>query len=111
MSATMGSIIVVFGCRGATQAQVGRSEGLNNPDLASEKELLAMPHTNAAIVKSIMERRPFLRMTDLTSLLAQWMSKEQLAELYGKMFVTDQPQYSHGGRDPHDSGYWKADAS
>jgi DNA uptake protein ComE-like DNA-binding protein len=87
MSATMASIILVFGLRGATQAQVGRSEGLINPDLASEKELLAMPHMNATIVKSIMERRPFLRMMDLNSLLAQWMSKEQLADLYGKMFV------------------------
>jgi DNA uptake protein ComE-like DNA-binding protein len=87
MIATMASIILVFGLRGATQAQVGRSEGLINPDLASQKELLAMPHMNATIVKSIMERRPFLRMMDLNSLLAQWMSKEQLADLYGKMFV------------------------
>jgi len=77
----------MFGLWGITRAQVGRSEGLVNPDLASEKELLAMPHLNATIVKSIMERRPFLKMTDLNSLLAQSLSKEQLAELYGKMFV------------------------
>ena len=84
---TLSSIILMFGLWGATSAQVGRSEGLVNPDLASEKELLAMPHMNATIVKSIMERRPFLKMTDLNSLLAQSLSKEQLAELYGKMFV------------------------
>jgi len=87
MIATMASIILMFGLWGVTRAQVGRSEGLVNPDLASEKELLAMPHMNATIVKSIMERRPFLKMTDLNSLLAQSLSKEQLAELYGKMFV------------------------
>ena len=87
MIATMASIILMFGLWGVTRAQVGRSEGLVNPDLASEKELLAMPHLNATIVKSIMERRPFLKMTDLNSLLAQSLSKEQLAELYGKMFV------------------------
>ena len=87
MIATIASIILMFGLWGATRAQVGRSEGLVNPDLASEKELLAMPHLNATIVKSIMERRPFLKMTDLNSLLAQSLSKEQLAELYGKMFV------------------------
>jgi DNA uptake protein ComE-like DNA-binding protein len=85
--ATMVSIILMFGLWGVTRAQVGRSEGLVNPDLASEKELLAMPHLNATIVKGIMERRPFLKMTDLNSLLAQSLSKEQLAELYGKMFV------------------------
>jgi DNA uptake protein ComE-like DNA-binding protein len=87
MIATMASIILMFGLWGVTRAQVGRSEGLVNPDLASEKELLALPHMNATIVKSIMERRPFLKMTDLNSLLAQSLSKEQLAELYGKMFV------------------------
>jgi DNA uptake protein ComE-like DNA-binding protein len=87
MIATMASIILMFGLWGVTRAQVGRSEGLVNPDLASEKELLAMPHMNATIVKSIMERRPFLKMTDLNSLLTQSLNKEQLAELYGKMFV------------------------
>ena len=87
MIATMASMILMFGLRGVTGAQVGRSEGLVNPDFASEKDLLAMPHMNAPIVKSIMERRPFLRMTDLNSFLAQSLSKEQLATLYGKMFV------------------------
>jgi DNA uptake protein ComE-like DNA-binding protein len=85
--ATMAPIILMFGLWGVTRAQVGRSEGLVNPDLASEKELLAMPHLNATIVKGIMERRPFLKMTDLNSLLAQSLSREQLVELYGKMFV------------------------
>jgi DNA uptake protein ComE-like DNA-binding protein len=84
---TLSSIILVLGLWGATSAQVGRSEGLSNPDLASEKELLALPHINATIVKSIMERRPFLKMTDLNSFLAQSLNKDQLGELYGKMFV------------------------
>ena len=34
-----------------------------------------------------MERRPFLKMSDLNSFLAPSLRKEQLAELYGKMFV------------------------
>ena len=87
MIATMVSTILMFGLWGVTRAQVGRSEGLLNPDLASEKELLALPHMNATIVKGIMERRPFLKMTDLNSLLAQSLNKEQLTELYGKIFV------------------------
>jgi DNA uptake protein ComE-like DNA-binding protein len=81
------SMIFLLGLSSAPEAQVGRSPGLVNPDLASEKELLAMPHMNATIVKSLMERRPFLRVADLNSLLAQHLNKEQLAELYGKMFV------------------------
>ena len=70
----------------ASRSQVGQSQ-LVNPDLASEKELLALPHMNGAIVKSILAQRPFLNMADLHALLSKTLSKEQLAELYGKMFV------------------------
>lgn len=69
-----------------THGQVGQSQ-LVNPDLASEKDLLGLPHMSPAIVKSIVEQRPFLQMADLNALLAKSLSKEQLAELYGKMFV------------------------
>ncbi len=66
--------------------QVGRSQ-LVNPDLAAEKDLLALPHMNAALVKSIIEQRPFLNMDDLNALLAKSLKQNQLTELYGKMFV------------------------
>ena len=80
--------IVVLALATATigHSQVGQSL-LVNPDLANEKELLALPHMNAAMVKSILEQRPFSRMADLNALLAKSLSKEQLAELYAKMFV------------------------
>ena len=68
-------------------SQVGRQQGLIDPNLAAEKELLALPHFNATIVKVIMERRPFLAMSDLNSFLSQSLKKEQLAELYSKTFV------------------------
>jgi DNA uptake protein ComE-like DNA-binding protein len=84
---TIASIILVLSISGSIQAQAGRSEGLVNPDLASEKELLALPYMNAKIVKEIIERRPFSKMADLNALLAQSLNKGQLAELYGKMFV------------------------
>ena len=67
--------------------QVGNSAGLVNPDLASEKELLALPHMNAALVKSVIEQRPYMKMASLHALLAKALSKDQLTELYGKMFV------------------------
>ena len=84
---TIASIILVLGISGSIQAQAGRSGALVNPDLTSEKELLALPYMNAKIVKEIIERRPFLKMADLNALLAQSLNKGQLAELYGKMFV------------------------
>ena len=72
---------------GITHGQVGRSQGVVDPNLAAEKDLLALPHLNAAIVKGIMERRPFLSMTDLNSFLSPSLKKEQLPELYAKMFL------------------------
>ena len=80
------TIALVLFCANPSNAQVGQSQ-LVNPDLANEKELLALPHMNGAIVKTIIDQRPFLRMADLNSLLAKSLSKEQLADLYGKMFV------------------------
>ena len=85
---------IVFACALAAlitmpdtgHSQAGQSQ-LVNPDLASEKEILALPHMTAALVKSIMEQRPFLSMADLNTLLSKTLSKDQLAELYGKMFV------------------------
>ena len=69
-----------------SEAQVGRSQ-LLNPDVASEKDLLALPHLNATLVKSIIEQRPFFAIRDLDALLAKSLNKEQRVEVYGKMFV------------------------
>jgi DNA uptake protein ComE-like DNA-binding protein len=80
------AVVLALSAISLTHAQVGQSQ-LVNPDLASEKDLLALPHMNATIVKSILEQRPFLQMTDLHALLSKTLTKEQLAELYGKMFV------------------------
>ena len=71
----------------AAHAQVGRATGLVEPNLAGEKELLALPHLNATLVKGIMERRPFLSMTELNTFLSQSLNQQQRTELYGRMFI------------------------
>jgi DNA uptake protein ComE-like DNA-binding protein len=81
----MAALCAVFPARAA--AQVGRQQGLVDPNVAAEKELLALPHLNAGLVKSILDRRPFAGVTQLNSLLSQSLSKEKLNELYGKMFL------------------------
>ena len=78
--------MLAVGAMDFSHGQVGQSQ-LVNPDLASEKDLLALPHMNAVVVKSIVEQRPFLKMADLHALLAKTLSNAQLADLYGKMFV------------------------
>ena len=68
-------------------SQVGKSLGVLDPNLAPEKDLLVLPHLNATIVKGLLEQRPFLSMADLQSYLSQTLSKEQLTELYGRLFL------------------------
>ncbi len=68
------------------QAQVGKPQGLVYPNVASEKELLALPHMNPAIVKAIMEERPFTGMSQLNALLSKSLNTNQLTDLYVKLF-------------------------
>lgn len=72
---------------GNADAQLGRQQGLLDPNIAGEKELLALPHMNAELVKGLLENRPFLSMTDLNAFLSKSLKAEQLTELYGKLFL------------------------
>ena len=68
-------------------AQVGRRQGMIEPNVAEEKELMKLPALNAALVKGIVERRPFANMMDLHKFLSQSLDGKQLSELYTKMFL------------------------
>ena len=83
----MALISLAAGLSGTAYAQLGRQQGLVEPNMATEQELSALPHMNATLVKGILERRPFLSMKELDTFLAASLSKEQLTELYGKMFL------------------------
>jgi DNA uptake protein ComE-like DNA-binding protein len=81
------ALLLLAGSIVPVQAQVGRSQGLIDPNTASEKELLALPHLNAGLVKQIIDQRPFLSPTNLHTVLSKSLSKEQSTELYRKAFV------------------------
>ena len=81
----MTMIIVTIAISAA--AQVGRQQGLIDANIAAEKDLLALSQLNPAIVKGILERRPFLSITDLNAYLSPSLNKEQLTALYGKIFI------------------------
>jgi predicted DNA-binding helix-hairpin-helix protein len=73
---------------GAASAQLGRQMGLIDPNVATEQQLLGVPNLNAALVKGIMEKRPFLSILELNAhLLQQGLTAEQLGESYRKMFI------------------------
>lgn len=67
-------------------AQVGK--GLLDANVAGEKDLLALPHMTPAVVKGMLDRRPFMSITELNSvLLSQKLTQEQATEIYRKAFL------------------------
>jgi DNA uptake protein ComE-like DNA-binding protein len=70
------------------RAQVGKSLGVVDANTVAEKDLLAMPHMTPAIVKGLIEKRPFATITDLNAyLLSQKLTQEQANAFYEKAFV------------------------
>ena len=82
-------LLIVAACYVATiNAQVGKSLGVVDANIAPEKDLLTFPHMTPAIVKGIVEKRPFNSITDLNAyLLSQGLKQEQAMEFYTKAFV------------------------
>jgi DNA uptake protein ComE-like DNA-binding protein len=71
----------------AVEAQTGRRQDVVDPNVATEKELQALPHITAALTKTILDGRPFLNMTALDAVLAKSLQRPQLTELYRRMFI------------------------
>jgi DNA uptake protein ComE-like DNA-binding protein len=70
------------------RAQVGKSLGVMDANSAPEKDLLGMPHMTPAIVKGLIDKRPFASITDLNAyLLSQKLTPEQAMAFYEKAFV------------------------
>jgi DNA uptake protein ComE-like DNA-binding protein len=67
-------------------AQVGK--GLTDPNMASESELQQLPRMSPAIVKAMVEKRPFKSIVDLNKFLVdQKLSADQIKEFYRSAFV------------------------
>ena len=79
--------LILTGTMAAAAPQAAKTQVLLNANVATEKELLTLPHLNATVAKGIVGRRPFKSMVDLNSYLAATLNKEQLTALYGRLFV------------------------
>ena len=84
---TLLALLLVLTFTGTIPAQVGARQGVIDANLATEKELLSLPHMNSNIMKGLLERRPFLTMKDLNAFLSQSLNANQRKELYGKLFL------------------------
>jgi DNA uptake protein ComE-like DNA-binding protein len=79
--------LVLFAAAPAS-AQVGKTQGVVDANTAPEKDLLTMPHMTPAIVKGLIEKRPFNSIADLHAYLAsQKLTPEQAMEFYRRAFV------------------------
>ncbi len=89
--AAVASALITVGPMALLHGQVGKPVTIIDANMASEKDLAALPHMNATLAKGIVDKRPFMSMTDLNGYLSQTLNAEQLKELYGKMFVHIDP--------------------
>jgi DNA uptake protein ComE-like DNA-binding protein len=81
------ALILGFALPAAVQGQAGRRGDVLDANTVSDKQLLAVPGLTPAVVKTIIDRRPFLTITDLDTFLAQSFSREQRTEVYRRLFV------------------------
>lgn len=89
MHRTTAAVLLLAGLAAAPlAAQVGRTEGMLDPNIATEAQLAAVPGMPAAAVKELMARRPFLTATDLdAALAAAGVVLERRTELYRTVWV------------------------
>ena len=81
-------VIAFFGLLVLAMPPAGAQTGLLDPNAAPESELQKLPHMTPAIVKGLLEKRPFPTILELNKfLLDQKLTADQARELYGKAFV------------------------
>jgi len=69
-------------------AQVGKSQGVVDVNIAAEKDLGALPNMTPAIAKALVAKRPFTSIKDLNAfLLSQGLTAEQAMAFYNNAFV------------------------
>ncbi len=81
------STILTMGLAPNAECQVGKSQGLIDLNVATEEELLALPHMNEAAVRAVTDGRPFTSIRGANSVLLVHLTEDQLTEVYGKAFV------------------------
>jgi DNA uptake protein ComE-like DNA-binding protein len=85
-TAIVSVLVLLAGAVCPVRAQVGK--GLVDPNVATQAELQTLPNMTPAIVKSLLDKRPFLSVLDLNAfLLSQKLTSAQATEFYRKAFV------------------------
>lgn len=87
--ATIGALAIALAVIPASAtAQLGRQQGLVDPNVTADSVMAKLPHMTAPLAQALREARPVLGPVPMDSILgAKGLSKAQRAELYAKMFV------------------------
>jgi DNA uptake protein ComE-like DNA-binding protein len=80
-------IVLVSTAGAAVYGQAGRRGDVLDANTASEKQLSTVPGLTPVLVKTILERRPFLTMTAFDGVVGQSLSGEQRTAVYRRVFV------------------------
>jgi DNA uptake protein ComE-like DNA-binding protein len=70
-----------------TPAPAPAQAPLRDANTASEAQLTAVQLHGAPLAKTIVSRRPFKSITELDALLTPTLSRMQITEVYGRVFV------------------------
>jgi DNA uptake protein ComE-like DNA-binding protein len=81
------SVCLALGADSSIDAQVGKPQTIVETNVAAEKELLALTPLTPAVVKGILERRPFATIKDLDAFLGSSLNQTQRTELYRRTFI------------------------
>ena len=81
------AVSLVLPCIALVHAQVGRNMGVLNPNTATEAELSALPHMNAARASTIVDGRPFRNMLEVHALVGRSLYEAAQDELYSRLFL------------------------
>jgi len=84
---TLFAATVVTSAALSAQAPAATSTPLLDANTATEAQLAMVPHLSASLTKTIVSRRPFKSITELDALLTPTLSRAQITEVYGRVFV------------------------
>jgi DNA uptake protein ComE-like DNA-binding protein len=72
----------------AASAQLGKQQGLVEPNVAADTTLQKLPNLSAATIEALKGAKPLLSIVTVDSILgSKGLTKPQRTDLYGKMFV------------------------
>ena len=80
-------LIVMAVSSSRASAQVGRSLWVIDPNVAQERELLAVAGLSPELVKAIVKARPFMAMAEFEAFLGRVLERDPRHTIYLRLFV------------------------